>query len=173
MSDEATFSYGDWRPLLISTAAAVGRPDEADELIAEFDAARDAALASIELDGRTVAVVSLLGERVFVSDERTLQTDVLRDLGFELNPGIPPGTVEISLEQLSLLDAADELVVLEFGPGGDDEARAALTALPTASSVDAIVDGSVVVVDGFLWGNAGPLGQRLVLEEIAADLLAR
>ena len=101
-----------WQEQTLLTGRALGREEQAQELVdeveAEFDAARE---ENPEFEGQTLAVDYGAVDGHYILEEQDLRNRFFTDLGF----ATPETTGEVSLERLDLLDQ-DVLVTGGFTP---------------------------------------------------------
>lgn len=149
----STADQESWQQTTMRVGEAVGRADEARKLVEEIAAGlvavRDAHPAWA---GRTFTFGPVSpGEQLYtVSSTEDVSASLLTQLGLVLSPSVtslPPsdtaGRAEVSLEQLSLLDA-DGLLLTHFGGDGP---RAEFEAQPLFQQLGAVQRGSYVALE--------------------------
>lgn len=153
---------------------ALGRVQEADELVAELSAAREEARGAVGTAGCTVSLATVYpGPSVAAwVDGPSEVPATLLDAGCTLVPGTEAATdgsgrAFLSLEQLDLL-AGPELIPLQSDTiEGAADAVAALAQDPLWQQVPAVASGAVTELDRL--GYPGAAGQvRLIGDLIAA-----
>ena len=162
-----------WQDSLNGLGMALGLESEAAALIDDYDAALADTVAALP-DGFTGRPLTLLlgqgGMTGVGLGASAPPAEVLVELGLIVSPALEGqgDFVPISDELAGELDA-DIVMLLDFDQGATDW-NAVLAELPTYGRLSAVAAGQVVVVDGSLWLNAGPIGARLLLDEIVAVL---
>jgi iron complex transport system substrate-binding protein len=158
-------------------AETFGREREADELLAELDAARERARAAIESnDGSCVVSVATVYPSqlaVWVAGPINIPQALL-DLGCTLVPTpaevdpAPNGRAYISLEQLGLLDAPTLVVMQSDEVEGETIAYRELTQGSLWQTLPAVEAGRVIEVDRL--GYPGVPGQIRLFDDLGAAL---
>lgn len=183
------YAGGDWRANLALVAAALGREDEADDLVADYEA--KVAQAGTELAAYaddTFSVVRWQGGSASLVLEELPAGVALSDLGLQRPPSQDRrgrGHSEpVSLENLAQIDA-DYMFFGTLGgssvdndeAGGSSDVAAAEQALAAArqvpgfASLTAEQDGHVIPVDGSLWtSTGGPLLMSRLVDSVLAAL---
>ena len=163
-----------WKENLLLGAEALGRTEQAEELLAEHDerAAEVGALFGDPAETEVSIVRFLDGSAVRLYGEGSFIGAVLADVGFS-RPELQRTSetfVELSLEEISRADG-DLVFYGSYGEEGGGVA-AQVTAGQLWQGMSAVRDGRAHEVDDDRWFLAiGPLGAELVLddlEEIAA-----
>ena len=116
-----------WREVITTTGTALGKEDEADQLIADIDAdVAEAAEAHPEFEGKTIAAIRDLGG-FYIYTGADPRVEFLEDLGFEVAPSVAeldtgeaPFYYSISYEETDKL-TSDVLLSYHDTPG-DEEA---------------------------------------------------
>lgn len=143
-------------------SAALGVPEKGEELLAEVDEAFEAATAEHpEWQGRSTVAATKTSEGWGAYVEGSERVAFLERLGFEqsekiaaLDPSASGFTVDISAEQLDLLDA-DLIVAFPIFIETTE-----ITEDPLFQAIPAVADGRSVVIDGDL-ASAYSLGTTL------------
>lgn len=147
----------DWRELTREVGRALDLSAAAEEVVAATDArVADAAAAHPEYAGRTVSILINRGATAgieFVNVQGSTGEELLSELGFAPHPKAAELAAsefgEVSLENLSLVDA-DAIVVAEHGgEGTPEEAKTWLEASPLYQNLGAVQRGAV----GFIQPN--------------------
>jgi iron complex transport system substrate-binding protein len=151
----------DWRERLQLTADVFGLGEVAGERIDAIEADLEAARTA--LDGVTMSALSV-SPGPFIrayTDDRTILTELMVDeLGIELVPG--PGTdgtddngrIELSLEQLGVLQGDVILLLQATIVEGQDAAVATVVASPLWSTLPAVRADRVVTLDQLAYPGA-------------------
>lgn len=167
----------DWRDTFRQLAFAVGEDEQAEQIIADWEA-RAADLAE-RFGGAKVAIVRPRPDSIFVYGPPSNAGTILSEVGLDLLPAPEgssitadaPGAIgEISLERMSELSDAEHLFVITYNV--DDEQLAGYTDSPIWQRLPAVEAGNVHLVEGTAWTNHGPLGASVVLDELEAALEA-
>ena len=173
---EGTSAFAtEWRVQLRSIGAALGRSEQAEEVIADVDGQIDeAAAAHPEFAGTTVASVSKFGDAYGAYLPGDGRFDLLGDLGFVNNPPIealaPSGFfAAVSVEDVPVFDA-ETAVVLPIG-----YTLAETQAHPLLASLPVVQEGRAVFRDpetelGSAWSTASALSIPVVLDQVVPQL---
>jgi iron complex transport system substrate-binding protein len=169
--DGAQLYLSPWDEQARLIAAALGRSDEMDQIIADiegsFAEARD---EHPEFEGvSAVFLQNAISDGNAIAYQEGLSTKFLTDLGFTipavLDDFATEGQAYIPLEQLSVLDEAEVLLWGTEAPGD----RAALEAEPLYNRLQAVEDGKLVFTDDVTAGAiyfTSPLSLPFVLDQI-------
>lgn len=143
-----------WQQTTLRVGEAVGRAGEARQLVSDTEAGISAVRdAHPTWAGRTYTFGPVTpGEQLYtISSTKDPSASLLEQLGLVLSPSVtslPPSDTEnranISLEQLSLLDA-DALLLTHFGGDGP---RTEFEGQPVFQQIPAVQRGSYVALDG-------------------------
>ncbi|MEM9893948.1 MAG: ABC transporter substrate-binding protein [Actinomycetota bacterium] len=162
-----------WQDTLTGLGTALDREDEANALIADYDARVDEVVTDLPdgFAGRTVLI--LLGQAGVAGaamGPSAAPAELFDRLGLEVSPQLDGqgDFVPLTEEQVPGLEA-DIVLMLDFDDGATDWDQI-FAELPAFAANPSIAEG-VTVVDGNLWLNAGPIGQLLLLDE-AVEVLA-
>jgi iron complex transport system substrate-binding protein len=140
-----------WRDVISTVGQALGRTEEAEQLLSDIDAqVAEAAEAHPEFEGKTIAAVAIDPAAFYVYRAADPRVQFLEDLGFELAPSVGELDTEettfyytISTEELDKLTSD---VLLSYVA---DEARAAeIEADPTYQAMQQFRDGTVASIVG-------------------------
>ena len=151
----------------------LGREAQAEAIIADFDAATEAA-AEVVPDDCVVSLVAIYPgptPAAFVSGPWDLPTAIL-DTGCKLDPDpsvAEPdrnGRVYLSLEQLGILDAPTIVMLQSDTVEGEQQAVEEITSNPLWAQLPAVQSGDVVTLDRL--GYPGATGQIRFLEDFSA-----
>lgn len=176
------YNKDEWQLTTARIGAAFGQSETAAQLIADVEAAVEAARdANPSFAGKTFTFGPVTGDGVVNTINSTTDASAIffAALGLELAPQVLdlpqasfPGRAEISLEQLELLDA--DVMLLTFNT---DEAREALEANPLFQQIPAVQRGAYVPLDlsvaismGFPSALSIPYGLEQVVPELQAVL---
>lgn len=173
-----------WRDIISITGEALGREDEAAEVLAGIDASlAEAAAAHPEFEGVTLATAWDTAGSFYVYADEDPRVEFMLDLGFVSAPAVDaldtdesPFYFTLSYERVSELES-DVLVVYGSTP---EEAQALLDA-PYAQSLAAIEQGAVAQLVGteFIASVSPPTALSLpwgldeVVDQLAAAVAAR
>ena len=166
-----------WREQTRMIGEALGRTEEAEQLVAETDD-RVAAIAAEhpEFEGLTFVYTSMSAEALYLYLPTDPRVQLIEDLGFTVAPSVgelAAGAEESFYAQLSLERApeieSDVLVGFADGLSADEVA-----ALPIYSQVPAIQDGAAVLIDDQSFAAAvssvSVLSTPFVLEQLVDQL---
>ncbi|WP_371596461.1 ABC transporter substrate-binding protein [Streptomyces sp. NBC_00564] len=149
-----------WKKSLELTGKVLGRTNEAEKFLTEYDAK----VAALKTDlgdraGASVSVTRYSAKGSAVMQQGVFISDVLKDLGFE-RPGIQADQGEghstpISEENLKEIDG-DWLFIGTLDPGTSDAALlAALDKKAAYKQLSAVQDKHATVIDGSKWTSLG------------------
>lgn len=157
-----------WKDNLRLAGVALGRPQEAARVLAEYeDAARAAGARYGDPAQVEVSTVRFVGGTVRLYGAGSFIGTVLADAGFARPAAQQADTtfVEVSQEQIGQADA-DRLFYGAYGEQGG-AAQAAVTGGPLWQSVPAVAEGRARAVSDDLWYlGIGPIAANLVLQEL-------
>lgn len=165
---------GSWRSHVTELADALGVPERAEEVVAEYDAHVDEVRDAVGDPG--AVEVSLV--RVQAADVLRLETpasfpgQVLDDVGFarpagQLEPDPDRDFIEISLE---LIPEVDGDVVFVLANGENTGARETITSSALWQNLPAAQAGAVVDADYTVWGSSTYRGAHAILDDLEAAL---
>ncbi|PWJ47724.1 ABC-type Fe3+-hydroxamate transport system, substrate-binding protein [Quadrisphaera granulorum] len=173
----------DWRTALRSLAELVDRTDVAETFIADYDA-RSAQLRERVQErwgGSPFAYLGPLGSAQFYVAQPEMLTNTIlhEEMGLPFASAVPPSIAErrmdISYEELGLLDDADLLLVRTNPVAGGIEIDTAqlegLQAAPLWDRLPAVAAGHVFLIDAYLFYTS-PLTAHANLDWIEKTLLA-
>lgn len=171
----------EWKEDFRYIAAVLGRSDDAETLLAEYEEAAAGLAARIApmIEGTTVASPQVAYDhaQVYVDSPDAFSSAVLTELGFELAPFVSAATeppIAISYERLTELDA-DILfwqVRQRDADGSRDDAGFQVAQdSPLWDEVPAVRAGTVFPVDNRPWYFPTILAARQVLADVEAALL--
>ncbi|AHY45453.1 ABC-type Fe3+-hydroxamate transport system periplasmic component [Rubrobacter radiotolerans] len=174
---EDYIDYGmPWQETTQLLGRAVGRPERAEELVAEVEAQfEEARRQNPQFEGKTISIATYTGESFGVFAEEDLRSRFFTSLGFT----VPEEFTELagdsffanlSEEQVELLEA-DVLVwdQISFTEGG----RRAIEENPLINRIPAMQEGRVVYLEGLTeeaFGWQSPLSIPYALEQIVPML---
>ncbi|MEM9748870.1 MAG: ABC transporter substrate-binding protein [Actinomycetota bacterium] len=157
-----------WQDVLLGVGDSLDESDAAEEFIAGYDARVDEVVAGLPdgFAGREVLVLlGQAGMTGFAMGPSATPAEVFERVGLEVSPSLEGQGDFVTLVEETVPDLpADVVLMLDFD-GGATDWNAVLADLPAYAANPAIAEG-VVVVDGSLWLNAGPIGQLQLLDEI-------
>jgi iron complex transport system substrate-binding protein len=168
-----------WREQTRMIGEALGRTDDAEELIEDVDA-QVAAIAAEhpEFEGLTFAYTSMGAEALYLYLPTDPRVQLIEDLGFTVAPSVAElgaGSDNSFYAQLSLEVAPqiDSDVIVGFADGLPAEEVAAL---PVYGQVPAIAGGAAVLIDDQEFGAAASsvsvLSLPFVLDRLVDELAA-
>lgn len=140
-----------WRDTIEIVGEALGRPDQADALLADIDAQIEAKAGEHpELAGKTVAVVWSTPDTFYVYKPADARVEFTLDLGFESAPSVDElaegdETFYYTLSQERLGDLTSDVLV---SYADTEEASQAFLASPAAQTMPQIQAGSVAEIVG-------------------------
>lgn len=137
-----------WQSLTTRVGTAVGKEDEAEQLVSDTEALMTkTAEENRDLAGKTAALLVVFDDgQVSVFSEKAARGQILASLGLvlpdELKSDDNALRLDISPENLSVLDSVDILVIDNF-----EKDRARLVSMPTFNNLDVVKNGNVVALD--------------------------
>jgi len=155
---------GEWRDDLRTVAAAVGRDDRAEELIAEVeDAIGSLAEELAPLADTTIMIGSMFGDVLYLQGDGSPLVRLLRELGLTVKTTTTEALAELSLEQMDQL--ADAEILLSFAT--DPAATKALQGEALFQRLPAVQAGRYTAIDNVdtrsLADGFGPLSHEHAL----------
>ncbi len=171
----------EWKDDLRYIAAVLGRADEGEALLREYEADASALAERLApvVDGRTVASPQVAYDhtQVYLDDEEAFSSAVLTELGLDLAPVVTEATEQpnaISFERLTEIDA--DLLFWQVRQRDEDGSRdtaglQVAQSSPLWSQVPAVAAGAVFEVDNRPWYFPTILAARRVLADVEEALL--
>ena len=171
-----TYATGDdWKQAFAGAAAALGRADEAEAFLAEYESRAAEVRALLPADAPAEAsIVRWMAEGPVVMAPTTFASLVLADVGLarpaahaELAGSHGAHSDPLSLEQLEVIDSGWLFIgsLNAEGSAALDAARAN----PLFQQLDVVQAGRVATVDGTVWTSVGgPLAALTVLDDVEA-----
>ena len=153
-----------WKQNLELHAEALGREDEADELMAAYDA-KAAKVAKALPDDAVVSLVRFLPDQTRLYSDKSFSGVITSDVGAEV-PSAARGAdthIELSPEKLGLADA-DYVLTSTYGAAGDTD-RAEITSSGLWTNLAPVKDGRTTEIDDDLITGIGILAANLLLDE--------
>jgi len=140
-----------WREVITTVGTALGKADEAKNLVSDLDGQiSEAAAAHPELEGRTVAAVMDVGGTFWVYKPQDARVDFLLDLGLKSAPAVDELATDEESFAYSLsyeeTDRLDSDILLSYA-GTEDEAQAFL-GQSYARAIPAVQAGAVADITG-------------------------
>lgn len=140
-----------WRDVITTVGQALGRTDEADQLLEDIDGeVAAAAEAHPEFQGKTIAAVAIDPAAFYVYRGADPRVQFLEDLGFELAPSVGElDTEETTFYYTISTEEVDKLtsdVLLSYV--GDDARAEEIASDPTFQRMQQFQDGTVASVVG-------------------------
>lgn len=163
-----------WRAQLEITGRALGRSEEAAQVLADTEQLfADARAAHPEFDGATASVAFTFEELPGAYASTDVRSQMLAELGFTTPPEFDELAGDafyfsVSQEELATLDA-DVLVWVV----SDEAGYEAIRSMPLRPSLTAYAEGREIVADPLLSGafsHASPLSLEYVIEELVPEL---
>lgn len=171
-----------WRYDIEGIAKALGREDEAEELLARYSHSIEAVrkqLAPVVAAYSRVLIISSdnLTNTIYLANaEENTAANLLQMIGFEIVSSktsslIPEGSEQISMEILPQIET-DLIFVMAWS---DDDlhdpqkkVKQQWANTPLLKQIPAFEDGHVFFVDYYLWGSVtrGPITDQLILEDL-------
>lgn len=158
-----TVQYGTtWQQQTSQVAAALGKKDEGDELIADVDASFDAAeSANPNFAGKTVGVGAFFSDSYGAYVQGDSRVDFLESLGFTNKPEIQAqaagGSFYVSLARENIEQLSADLTII-FPIGGD---ASPLKADPVLNQIPAAQAGHLLILEDPTLINAFSSGSTL------------
>jgi len=167
-TDEYADGATPWQQQTLLTGQALGREDEAEQLVDEVEGEFEQVTSEHpEFAGTSIAVdLTGVGSGHYLLGQDDLRTQLFTDLGF----AVPEASTDVSQERLDLLDA-DVLAVLGYTT--EDAA-----ADPLFSALDVVTGGRTVLLGSYTGdvaaalGFGSPLALPYLLEEVVPALAA-
>ena len=167
-TDEYADGATPWQEQTLLTGEALGREDQAQELVDDVEARFDEAVSTNpDFAGKQLAVdLTGVGSGHYLLGSDDLRTQFFTGLGFT----VPEASTDVSQERVDLLDA-DVLAV-----NGYDQAKADADTL--LSALDVVTTGRTVLLGGYegdvsaALGFGSPLSLPYLLEEVVPELAA-
>lgn len=163
-----------WKDGLAVTADALGATEEAETLLADYEARADEIGEQVGADGARLSMVRfLLPDEIRIYGPATFSGTVLTDVGFDLGDHAwdEYSMAYVSAEQLGLVDAD---VVFSTSYGGTETADFAAafgSVEPLWQVVPAVAEGRQHWVEDDIWMlGIGPVGAGLILDDLEATL---
>jgi len=157
-----------WRDGLKITADALGKSDEANELLAEYDARATDIGAKVDASDKTASIVRFLPGETRLYGPNTFSGSVLTDVGFDLGDkgfdANPYSMAQISAEQIGMADAD---VIFATTYGGDRSTTAFPQAEALWKALPAVSSGNQFDVEDREWMlGIGLIGANIILDDI-------
>ena len=167
-TDEYADGATPWQEQTLLTGQALGKDDEAQQLVDDVEGRFDQATSdNPSFAGTSIAVdLTGVGSGHYLLGRDDLRTQFFSDLGF----AVPDTSTDVSQERLDLLEA-DVLAV-----NGYDEAEAAADSL--FSGLDVVTQGRTVLLGGYssavsaALGFGSPLSLPYLIDEVVPALAA-
>jgi iron complex transport system substrate-binding protein len=167
-TDEHADGATPWQEQTLLTGQALGREDQAQELVDDVEGQFDEAVtANPDFAGKQLAVdLTGVGSGHYLLGADDLRSQFFTGLGFT----VPEASTDVSQERMDLLDA-DVLAV-----NGYDQATADADTL--LSSLDVVTSGRTVLLGGYdgdvsaALGFGSPLSLPFLLEQVVPELAA-
>ncbi|MEM6432336.1 MAG: iron-siderophore ABC transporter substrate-binding protein [Cyanobacteria bacterium P01_D01_bin.115] len=166
---------GAWQANLRLYAEALGKPEQAEQLLADYQQRVEAVQAALPQAPEAIAVSIIAhwsGGIVAYSSE-SFPGSVLRDVGFTRNPAQGEGKrygIRLSREDLTQIDG--DVIFLLYNPESEDSVgKAAFVSDPLWSQLNAVQQGIVCEVDNANWsGGRSILAANQILVDVETCL---
>jgi len=168
-----TFAPDAWQQETRLYGAALGRGEQAESLIAQYEA-RAAAIRARVSDDTSAKLVRWMPQGPLVMADIIFSSRVLADAGFDIDddalvPQGRPHSDPLSLENVDRIDS-DWLFLATLNADGEQALETARTS-PAFTRLNVVKRDQVVPVDGQLWTSAsGPIAAEAILDDIAGAL---
>lgn len=156
------------------TADALGRSDEADAFLADYESRAGDLGEEIGAIGAHLSMVRfLLPDEIRVYGPETFSGTVLTDIGFDLgdHDWDEYSMAYLSAEQIGQADA-DVIFTTSYGGRDSDTFQTAFASIePLWNAVPAVAEGSQHWAEDDTWMlGIGPLGAQLILDDVESIL---
>ncbi len=161
-----------WQDALTGVADVLGRTDEAEAFIADYDARVANINASLPADFSEASIIRWNPDGPVVMLPNAFSSGVIADVGIgrpqaqvELPGAHPVHSDVISMEQIQVIDSD----VIFAGGLNPDGASALSTTLddPLMQALSAVQNDRLIEVDGLVWGSVGgPIAATTVLDDV-------
>ena len=164
-----------WKDNLLVHAEALGLEDDADQMLADYEARADELAAALQEDRGglpTISMVRFLPDETRLYQKASFIGTILEDVGLPRPPSqdVDDFAATISAEQLEMADA-DIVFTTHYGPA-DDTTKTELTTNPLWDQLSAVQAGDVYEVPDDHWMLGIGIGAaNLVLDDIEHLLL--
>lgn len=165
----------DWRVTHRQLANAVGKSEEAEKNLKDYDAhltrVRDQIRTAAGSETVLLAVVNdEKTVRVYGQCGHALNELIYKDLGLKPAAGVPTDTrVEVSLEGLSTFDP-DHIFMQKNRALTVEQVRASVNSSPVWSSMRAVKNNRLYISDNLLAMSWGPMGRGIILDWVRDSL---
>ena len=164
-----------WKDGLAVTADALGVTEQAESVLADYEARADDLGDQVGAEGTHLSMVRfLLPDEIRIYGPETFSGTVLSDVGFDLGDHAwdEYSMAYVSAEQIGLVDA-DIVFATSYGGTETPEFTAAFDPIePLWNAVPAVSEGRQHWVEDDIWMlGIGPLGADLILDDVEATLV--
>ena len=166
---------GAWQANLRLYAEALGKPEQAEQLLADYQQRVEALQAALPQapEAIAVSVIAHWSGGIVAYSADSFPGSVLKDVGFARNPAQGEGKhygIRLSREDLSQIDG--DVIFLLYNSGSEDNVgKAAFVSDPLWSQLNAVQQGIVCQVDSANWsGGRSILAANQILTDVAACL---
>jgi iron complex transport system substrate-binding protein len=161
-----------WRDGLEVTADALNRSDQAEELLAEFEARAQEVGEKVGAAGKTASIVRFLPGEIRLYGPDTFSGSVLTAVGFDLGDkgfdANPYSMAMLSAEQIAMADAD---VVFATTYGGDRASTDYAAVEAVWNALPAVAEDRQYDVEDREWMlGIGLIGANIILDDIEALL---
>ncbi|MDR9403825.1 MAG: iron-siderophore ABC transporter substrate-binding protein [Halothece sp. Uz-M2-17] len=160
-----------WKQKLLLTAEAVGKPEEGQALLDQYNQrAKDLGSRLENPSEIEVSVVRVFPDGLRLYQKDTFVGGILQDVGLSRPPSQDKDNLWINISR-ERFDAADGDVIFVWSLGNDAEtAYERLQDDPLWSKLEAVQAGNVYPVPGY-WIGRGPIAANKVLADLSTYLL--
>jgi iron complex transport system substrate-binding protein len=158
-----------WKENFLLYADALNKSDEAEQMLADFEA-RAAELGRTIGTGKTLSIVRFLPGQIRLYSDKSFSGVILDDMGLTVpEPAVGEETyLELSPEQVTQAEA-DYLYVSTYGPEEDTD-RAKVVGGPLWSTIPAVEAGQVHELHDDLISGIGIQAAQQILDQLEREL---
>ncbi|WP_274424815.1 ABC transporter substrate-binding protein [Chelativorans sp. YIM 93263] len=163
---------GDWRKNFALYAEALGRQEEGEKVLAEFDADVEELAAKLgDATEEKVSVIRMTAGQIRIYQKDSFSGYMLEHIGFQrpANQDVDEFVMRVGKESIPDMDG-DRIFYFTYdtGDGEGEKLTEEVINDPLWKSLDAVKAGKVHVVDDTIWNTAGGIiAARLMLEDVA------
>ncbi|KQR19041.1 iron ABC transporter substrate-binding protein [Agreia sp. Leaf335] len=154
-----------WKDNVKLVGKALGRADEADTLLADYDARCNEVKTEFAVEGKTAQLIRPRDGLLTVYGPESFAGSTLECVGFTTPPRDWQNSISVDLSSEKVLEASADLVVVTTSDVDDP------TTMPEAITANASSFPDVHLVDQSYWiTGVGPMGGLKVLDDIESIL---
>lgn len=163
---------GDWRVNFKLYAQALGKAEESEKLLSDFDArASDLSEKLGDATNETVSIVRMTAGQLRIYQKDSFSGYMLDHIGFQrpANQDVNEFAMVVGKESIPDMDG-DRIFYFTYdtGDGEGEKLTQEVLSDPLWQSLDAVKAGKVHAVDDTIWNTAGGiLAARLMLDDVA------